>query len=192
MFDLRPLRNDFHLFRHTAHPLTLLPAVDMSMEHSSDDQSIEKLTHGNYNIWAQHVQARLMELGVWRLCSGDEAFPTAPPPLNIATNASSTEVIALNRKFKEDTPLYNETLHHNDKAIGTIVSLLELDQLQHIEKLTSAKEVWDHLQSKHADIHMGLAAFYGAVRLVTTNFVQWLCSTATAQNQSSRNQIREN
>ena len=33
---------------------------------------------------------------------------------------------------------------------------------------------------------------YGAVQLVTTNFVQWLCSTTTAQNRSSRNQIREN
>ena len=33
---------------------------------------------------------------------------------------------------------------------------------------------------------------YGAVRLVTANFVQWLCSTATVQNRSSRNRIREN
>ena len=33
---------------------------------------------------------------------------------------------------------------------------------------------------------------YGAVQLVTANFVQWLCSTATAQNRSSRNRIREN
>ena len=113
-----------------------------------------------------------MELGVWRLCSSDEAFPTVPPPLNITTNASPTEVIALNCEFKEDTQLYNKTLHHNDKAIGTIASLLELDQLQYIKKLTLAKNVWDGLQSKHANIHMGLAAFYIKVNMLTKQYTK--------------------
>ena len=141
----------------------------MSTEQSND--KIKKLTHGNYNVWAQRVQAHLMELRVWRLCNGNKTIPTNPTP-PVTMNMMPSEVLALNRDFQEDTHLYNEALCHNDKAIGTIAGLLKLDQLQHTEGKTSALDIWDTLKKKHANMHTGLAAFYIKVGMLTKQYTK--------------------
>jgi hypothetical protein len=64
------------------------------------------------------------------------------------------------REYKRDVQEYNETLRRNDRAVGTIRSIIAEDQLQHIDGKTSAKEVWDTLAEKHKDSSSGLAAYY--------------------------------
>ena len=115
---------------------------------NSDLRPPEKLTHGNYHTWAPRATARLMELGVWRSCTGDEVILQKPVP-PITTNATPTEMAALN--YKDDTRQYNESMRRNDRAIGTISNLIESDQFVHIEGKMTAKEAWDTLKAKHAN-----------------------------------------
>jgi hypothetical protein len=111
-----------------------------------DTGPFEKLTHGNYHAWAPRTKARLMELGVWCFCTGDEIIPlklTAPIP---APNTSRT-----------DTEY-------------TISNVIEPDQFEHIDGKETAKEAWDALKQKHADLHTGLAAFYIKVGMLNKKY----------------------
>jgi hypothetical protein len=137
----------------------------------TDSRPIEKLTHGNYHTWAPRATARLMELGVWRFCTAEEVIPPKPTP-PVTTNASTTEITALNREYKDNVRNYNESIRRNDRAIGTISNLIEVDQFAHIEGKTSAKEVWDALKSEHADTHTGLAAFYIKVGMLSKKYTE--------------------
>lgn len=132
-------------------------------------RSIEKLTHGNYHTWAPRVTAELMKLGVWRFCTGEEIMlpkPTQPP------SGTTPEAIQLNREYKEDVRYYNEATRRNDKATGTINSLIEPEQLKLVEKCTTAKEVWDTLKKKHETINSGLAVYYTKVGMLEKKYVE--------------------
>jgi hypothetical protein len=83
-----------------------------------------------------------------------------------------TEIASQNREYKEDQHHYSECLRHNDKAIGTISNLVEVDQLTHIKGKTTAKEVWDALKKEHADMHTGLAAFYTKVGMLSKKYTK--------------------
>ena len=137
----------------------------------TDNSTIEKLTHGNYHTWAPRATARLMELGVWRFCTNEEVIPQQPSAPEI-TRLSATDAAALKREYKEDLRHYNESLRRNDKAVGTISNLIEVEQLAHIEGKTTAKEVWDALKKEHADTHTGLAAFYIKVGMLNKKFTE--------------------
>ena len=137
----------------------------------TDNSTIEKLTHGNYHTWAPRATARLMELGVWHFCTNEEVIPQQPSAPEI-TRLSATDAAALKREYKEDLRHYNESLRRNDKAVGTISNLIEVEQLAHIEGKTTAKEVWDALKKEHADTHTGLAAFYIKVGMLNKKFTE--------------------
>lgn len=83
--------------------------------------------------------------------------PVAPQLLEGTPATTRTQLM---REYKEDVRYYNEALRRNDRAIGTIRSLVEDDQLVHLDGLTSAKQVWDTLKEKHKDSAAGLAAYY--------------------------------
>src|SRR5882762_3053530 len=138
----------------------------------TESRPIEKLTHGNYHTWAPRATARLMELGVWRFCTDEEVVPPKPTQPVRTPGATQTKIASQNREYKEDQRHYSECLRRNDKAIGTISNLIEVDQLAHIEGKTTAKEVWDALKKEHADTHTGLAAFYTKVGMLSKKYTE--------------------
>ena len=66
--------------------------------------------------------------------------------------------------------LYTDAIHCNDKAIGMILNVIEPDQFEHIDDKETAKEAWDALKQKHADLHTGLAAFYIQVGMLNKKY----------------------
>jgi hypothetical protein len=135
-----------------------------------DTGPFEKLTHGNYHAWAPHTKARLMELGISHFWIGDKIIPlklTASVP---APNVLRTDITTLNREYKDDVCLYTDAICCNDKAIGMISNVIELNQFKHINGKETAKEAWDALKQKHTDSHTSLAAFYIKVDMLNKKY----------------------
>jgi hypothetical protein len=84
------------LITTSVHSLSLLLSIMSNSENLMDTGPFEKLTHGNYHAWAPRTKAKLMELSVWRFCTGNEIIPPRPTAPFPAPNASRTEVTTLN------------------------------------------------------------------------------------------------
>jgi hypothetical protein len=141
---------------------------------TSDWRHITPLTAGSYSEWELKAISELMRIGGYRLCTGEEiALPALTPPVVPADVAPAVRSAA-QREYKEDARAYNEGLRRNDRAIGTIRSIIPDDQLQHIDGKTTPTEVRDTLKEKHKDSHSGLAAY-----LMYIILRRWVVSVCT-------------
>ena len=79
---------------------------------STDYQAFDKLNHANYHCWAPRAKVKLMELGVWRFCTGEE-LPLPKPELPTAPKEGATSDTYQKqlREYCDDIWHYNEHLH---------------------------------------------------------------------------------
>ena len=116
------------------------------------------------------MTAELQRLGVWRFCIGDESIPMEKPTaMPLLTDASTSEKLTAARNLADATWNYNDTCHHNDQAVGVIMTKIEPSEYSGLEK-KSAKEVWDALKARHADTHTGVATFFMKVRMLQKKY----------------------
>lgn len=92
-------------------------------ESSSSNFGIPKLNNSNYQVWKYKVEKLLKREGTWRA---------------ISTQKPTNEQDAIEIWEIKD-----------EKAQGTICLLLEDDQTAHTQDKTSAKEIWDALETYH-------------------------------------------
>ena len=92
--------------------------------------------------------------------------PTAMP---LPTDASTSKKLTAARNLADATRNYNDTCHHNDQAVGVIMTKIKPSEYLGLEK-KSAKEVWDALKARHADMHTGVAAFFTKVGMLQKKY----------------------
>ena len=138
----------------------------------TDYRTFDKLNHANYHSWAPRAKAKLMELGVWRFCTGEElALPK--PVLPTVPKEGTNELYQKQLKeYQEDVRYYNEHQRRNDRAVGAINLLIEPDQFEYTKDLTTAQEVWEKLKEKHANVHTRLAAFYTKMGILKKKYTE--------------------
>jgi len=141
---------------------------------TSDYRQFVKLNHCNYHEWEPHACAELMKAGVWRFCTGDElapVHPTDPGSLPTTTTGDARDKwMKLSKDYNEELRHHNEHYCCNDRAVGIICLLIEADQFEYIKDKTTAKDVWDTLKAKHANINTGLAAFYTKIGMLEKKY----------------------
>ena len=129
-----------------------------------------KLTHSNYHAWAPQMTAELQRLRVWHFCMGDESIPTTKPiALTVLNNAGIAEKATLDRNFTDTMCSYSDACCYNDQAIGLIMTKVKLSEYKDLEN-KSAKEVWDTLKTRHADMHTGVATFFIKVGMLQKKY----------------------
>jgi len=115
---------------------------------SSELKSTIKLNYGNYSHWCTATQSKLMCNALWGLCNGDEIFlitPIKPDPLDLGADVTAQVHYHMAvSSFNAETAQYNLQQQQNQKAIGTIQSLCEDNQLGHFETLKTAKDIHTH------------------------------------------------
>ena len=78
---------------------------------SMDYRAFDKLNHANYHSWAPCAKAKLMELSVWRFCTGKE-LPLLKPELPTAPKEGATSDMYQKqlREYHDDVWHYSEHL----------------------------------------------------------------------------------
>jgi hypothetical protein len=104
--------------------------------------SIKKLTHKNFHTWEPLITAELQHMGVWCMCTGDEAHSLMKPsPMSLPDTVTVSKRISAQRNHADALRAYEAACHCNDQAIGMIKTHIEPLQFEGIDKLTTAKEV---------------------------------------------------
>ena len=115
------------------------------VHHATFDESSQQpcrtptLAYSNYEEWRRAIISDLHKVSGWELCNGTEVAPIA----------------------KEDDPptlVYNRERDWkklNQAAIGTIQATLDASNFELVENLTTAREVWIELESKHRQTSVG-------------------------------------
>jgi len=139
-----------------------------------DYRHFVKLNHSNYHEWEAHARSELMKAGVWRFCTGEEMAPVRPTdpgsPPTTTTGDVRDKWMKLSKEYNEELRHHNEHNRRNDKAVGTICALIEPEQFEYVKDKTTAKEVWDTLKAKHANVNTGLTAFYTKIGMLEKKY----------------------
>ena len=105
------------------------------------------------------------------MCTGDEADSlTKPTPMSLPDTATVSERISAQRNHADALRAYEAACRRNDQAIGMIKTHIEPSQFEGIDKLPTAKEVWEKLVLRHKDTHTGLSAFYTKVGILEKKY----------------------
>ena len=96
------------------------------------------------------MMAELQRMGVWQMCTGDEAESlTKPTPMSLPDTATVSERISAERNRAYTLQAYEATCRRNDQAIGMIKTHIKPSQFEGIDKLPTAKEAWEKLVLRH-------------------------------------------
>jgi gag-polypeptide of LTR copia-type len=125
-----------------------------------------KLTHGNYHSWKLQASGRLKSHRVWRIVEGSDTQPDTPTPLSASAKKVEWSMHELAMEALREWQL------RNDMATGLIIEMISEDQEWHIENYTSAKDLWDKLQTVHECMHTGIASFYIKIGILEKKFIE--------------------
>jgi len=110
-----------------------------------------KLNGSNYHTWSDNMMSTLQAWLLWLIVNSQQ--PTPPTSsINPPIDTTSGKPVPSSDNYKEWVCLWTEHMQWLESdlvAMGLIWGAIEYGQREHVQSITSSKEIWDCLRQFH-------------------------------------------